>query len=349
MRTLILSCNTGEGHNSCARAIRAVYAAHGVPCEITDTLQFVSDGFSRLVSRGHSGMYRRAPRLFDRGYGFLERHPAAGHSAESLFALGREKLTDFLRQGGYDTVICTHPFAATMLRGTPADVRRAFVATDYTCSPTVKDCGADFCFIPAEDLRADFRGGTLSDERIFASGIPVAPGFFSAVRSPQPQPHLVMMGGSMGCGPMETLLSRLSEDSSFDITVVCGSNAVLRDRLARRFPQSNIRVLGYVKDMAELLSSADLYLTKPGGLSSTEAAVLRIPMVFINAVGGCEEYNLRYFCERGGALAGRAAEDTAALCLSLLHEPALREEMAAALRALAIPNGAEEIFQTLCG
>ena len=101
------------------------------------------------------------------------------------------------------------------------------------------------------------------------------------------------------------------------------------------------------EDMASLLESADVYLTKPGGLSSTEAAVAAVPMVFIDAVAGCEEYNLRYFCDRGCALAGWAAEDTAALCLSLLQNAGLREEMRRNLQALALPNGAEEIYAYL--
>ncbi|MBE6969337.1 MAG: hypothetical protein E7442_04360 [Ruminococcaceae bacterium] len=349
MRTLILSCNTGEGHNSCARAIQRVYEAHGLPCDRIDALHFVSDPFSRMVSHGHSTMYNHSPRLFDRGYGFFERHPLLGRSSGAIFASGSRPLAGYIARGNYDVVICTHPFAATMLRYAHTDVKSAFVATDYTCSPTVKECGADFCFIPAEDLRADFLCDSLSDDHIVTSGIPIDSGFFSTPRQPQARSHLVMMGGSMGCGPMENILDILSREDSFDISVVCGKNTVLYRRLTDSFPQSHIRILGYVRDMPTLLRSADLYLTKPGGLSTTEAAVSSVPMVFIDAVGGCEEYNLRYFCERGGALAGWEAADTAALCLSLMKNTALRAEMSEALRVLSIPNGAEIIFQTMTG
>ena len=43
MRALILSCNTGEGHNSCAKAIKEVYDQNGVVCDIVDGLAFVSE------------------------------------------------------------------------------------------------------------------------------------------------------------------------------------------------------------------------------------------------------------------------------------------------------------------
>ena len=49
MRTLILTCNTGEGHNSCASAIQEYYAMQDAPCVIEDALAFVSPGASRFI------------------------------------------------------------------------------------------------------------------------------------------------------------------------------------------------------------------------------------------------------------------------------------------------------------
>ena len=57
MRTLILSCNTGEGHNSCAKAIQETYAAHGETCDIVDALQFISKRASQFISDWHSRIY----------------------------------------------------------------------------------------------------------------------------------------------------------------------------------------------------------------------------------------------------------------------------------------------------
>ena len=67
MSTLILTCNTGEGHNSCAKAIKEVYDAHGEPCEIMDALLFVSEWFSGFVHRVHTTMYQKYPKVFKVG------------------------------------------------------------------------------------------------------------------------------------------------------------------------------------------------------------------------------------------------------------------------------------------
>ena len=70
--------------------------------------------------------------------------------------------------------------------------------------------------------------------------------------------------------------------------------------------------------MSRLMDSADLYLTKPGGISVTEASVKTLPMVFIDAVAGCEEYNLRFYLSVGGAATEKEIPELAALCAELL-------------------------------
>ena len=83
--------------------------------------------------------------------------------------------------------------------------------------------------------------------------------------------------------------------------------------------------------MPPLMQSADLFLTKPGGLSSTEAAAAGVPMVLIDAVAGCEEHNLDFFLKLGGAVTAETPEKLAELALSLLADEARLTEMSSAL------------------
>ena len=71
---LILSCNTGAGHNSCAQAVQEAYHSRGEICNITDSLQFISEKASTFISNWHTRIYRHAPRLFDAGYQRAESH-----------------------------------------------------------------------------------------------------------------------------------------------------------------------------------------------------------------------------------------------------------------------------------
>ena len=53
MNTLILSCNTGEGHNSAGKGIVEYYAKFNERCDVVDALNFVSERFSKNISKAH--------------------------------------------------------------------------------------------------------------------------------------------------------------------------------------------------------------------------------------------------------------------------------------------------------
>lgn len=107
-KVIILSCNTGQGHNSCARAIQEYFASKNVSCEICDALSFISKRFAKFISWGHSFMYRNFPGLFQWGYRFSKAHTALFHKDSRIYMLltsGAERMYRHIVNGGYDTVI----------------------------------------------------------------------------------------------------------------------------------------------------------------------------------------------------------------------------------------------------
>ena len=368
MRVLILSCNTGEGHNSCAAALQEYFSARGIACDVADALKFLSEGMSRFISHWHTRIYRYVPDLFRCGYEFVESHPAIlrdGSAVYRALTSGTGRLYPFLQEGAYDTVICVHVFAAFMvevlLREHPGAWQTAFLATDYTCSPSGSEHALDWYFIPDESLTEDFVRSGIRPEKLVSTGIPVRRGFQSredkeqAKRTlglPADAPHLMVMCGSMGCGPIQSIVGHLAAvlPERSTASVICGTNERLRRALERRFSgDGRIRIMGYVNQIPLMMDSADLYLTKPGGVSVTEAAAKALPMVFIDAVAGCEAYNMRYFMERGGAVTADSPRALADACIRLLSDGQQLEAMSARLEALDVGRACEKIHQVLAG
>lgn len=365
MRTLILSCNTGEGHNSCAKAIKEIYDLNHADCAITDGLAFVSERASDFISWGHTFMYRRLPSLFRWGYSSVEKHPdtlSEDSKVYNLFSKGVERLRNHIMNHGYDTVICTHVFPALMItelqRRHGTALKTAFVATDYTCSPGVKDSVMDVYFIPDAGLADDFLCENIPKDKIVASGIPIRQMFYrktenskEALGLPADCKHMVMMCGSMGCGPIEDIAEALAERMTEKqiLTVICGTNENLRQKMEKKFRDCNtIRIEGFVKDMSVMLDSADLYLTKPGGISVTETAVKQIPMVLIDAVAGCEAYNLNWFIGAGCAVTEKEITALADTSVTLLSNPVWLQDMKTAYDAMTFENAAQMIYNTMC-
>ena len=367
MNALILSCNTGEGHNSCARAVNECFERHGDSCRIEDALGFISRGASRFISKWHVRMYRYMPWLFRLGYNFTEKHPGAlddGTLPYRFIGEGTEALYQYILQNHIDTVVCPHVFSAVLVtelrkKYPSLKIKSCFIATDYTCSPGTESINTDLFFVP--DKNVVDNDLLVSPEQVLDSGMPVRACFYESVDKKQAREqlgyptegsHLLMMCGSMGCGPMKELASLLAEElrEGQFMTVVCGTNKKLFRWMNKKFHgRDNIHVIQYSHDISLLMDSADLYLTKPGGISTSEAAVKALPMVLVNAVSGCEEYNLRYFVKSGLADTAAEPEELAGLCIRLLSDPHRLEAMGAAGKKLPRKNSAELIYAALSG
>lgn len=368
MKTLIISCTTGEGHNSCAKAIKEVYDINGHECDIIDGLTLVSDGLANFVSWGHITLYRHFPKLFNFGYKLSEKHPAAfsfGSVIYKILAKGSDDLYNLIKEKGYDTVICTHPFAAVILTEMqnryPLPISTAFVATDYTCSPSVKESNLDYYFIPTAELKGDFISENIPDSKLIPSGIPIRQSFYDKVDTalakselgiPTEHRHIVVMCGSMGCGPLASFTADISSkiDKNTTISVICGSNIKLKARLekkTKRYP--NVIIHGYIKNMPQMLASADLYITKPGGISTTEAVSTETPMLFVNTVAGCETYNLNHFCGMGVAVSAKNVHELTEKCISLINEDDILDDINLRLKNAEKTNSANTVYRVLNG
>lgn len=362
MRILILTCNTGEGHNSCAKAIKEIFDLRGDDCRIEDSLRFISKTASKIISEGHVFIYRHLPGLFRWGYRFAENHPhmyRPGSAVNAFISSGSRKLAQYIDEEKYDAVLCVHVFAGIMLTAAKKQCkqafRTAFVATDYTCSPTAEQSDLDTYFIPNMALQQEFISYGIPAEKLVASGIPVRQMLFTNEMKEQAKAlmgvdpshtHLVVMCGSMGCGPIHKIAADISGKLSGneEMTIVCGTNRRLFRRLKRKFAGiSGVHIQGYIENISRLMDSADIYLTKPGGISVTEAKTKALPMVFVNAVAGCEEYNRRFFINMGGAVTGESISDLADKCVLALRDNTQRDCMRAALKTIGQENAAEFI------
>lgn len=364
MRILILSCNTGEGHNSAARAVAEMLDRRGIEYDFEDALLCFSKTISKLVCKGHVTIYKKVPKVFGIGYRIVENHSPkqskGKHSAMySLLSKGSKKMYKLVSDGGYKTVISAHVFASIMLTKAmeehPMDINTYLIATDYTCFPGVNECEVTGLFTPHPALTPDFLRFGIPEERIIPSGIPVRQAFFgekdaAAAREklglPQDKKIVLLSCGSMGCGPIKKLAKQIMVDCSDDVMVVaiCGTNQKLYRKLEKvARDHENLKVIGFTKDMPLYMDAADMAVTKPGGLSSTEAATKGLPLIFIDAVPGCETYNLAFFTENGFAETNEEISGIVALVKKFAENDELRREMSARLRENFDRNGAEII------
>lgn len=324
MRVLILTCNTGGGHNSAALALESYFQDVGVRCDIADFLGFGKSVANNIICNGHVFIYRHAPKLFEWGYKKAENET---HKGENSFiykycATYADNLYKYLEKHKYDCIISVHIFASIALdyikKHIDSNVFACHVSTDYTCYPEISNTDLDYYFVAHKALISEHVKNGINKDKIIPSGIPVREIFYKNFDSKievkrkidvDPDKKLIVVaGGSMGCGPIEDiaeqLLVRLGDKAT--IAVICGSNEKTYEALQK---YDKLYLCGFVTNINQYMRAADVMLTKAGGLTITEAGASNLPLVFINAVSGCELYNRDFFTNKGYGLTSFTVED----------------------------------------
>ncbi len=317
MEALILSCSTGGGHNSAAHAIEKELKNRGWKTTFFDPYTLRSQAMANRVGGAYVSLVRHTPELFGLVYAIGQGYEA-GERAFGWFnpvlAVQRKTalaLKAYLDTHPMDLILCTHPYPALMITWLKARGHvlppSIMIATDYTCIPFEADIRTDWMVVPARELVRTFNEHGVELSRILPLGIPVDPAFThpkdkaKAAKDLGLDPdcrYILVGGGSMGVDFIWDVLSRirpiLQDQPDLRVLVLCGSNQGLYKKIAA-LKQASVQPLPFTDRMPDYLSLASLYITKPGGLSITEAAACRTPLLLMQAIPGCETANAHFF------------------------------------------------------
>ncbi|MGN0968758.1 MAG: glycosyltransferase [Oscillospiraceae bacterium] len=365
MHVLILSCNTGGGHNSAASAVVESMRAHGHTGERVDFLALAGEKVSELVSGAYVGMVKKVPAVFGVTYGVGRAVSSAEHAlgVRSPVYLACERvipaLERYLNEHPCDAIVAPHTFPALALtemkrRGLPLPLTVA-VATDYTCTPFFEEADCDYTMIPSELCVDEFVRRGFVREKLVPLGIPVSEGFQHRVGREESCCRLglepafrwvLLMGGSMGAGHIAQLAACLLHltQEEVHLVVICGSNEKLQREMTRRFgKKERVKVIGLTDQVARYMEACDLLYTKPGGITSTEGAVMGVPMVHMKPIPGCESRNRQLFTEHGMSVSARGVLAQAVKGRRLLRDPERCARMVQAQKRQIMAGSADRI------
>ena len=360
-KVLILTCSTGEGHNSAARAIETVLKKKGIFCEVADPVAFQSQRMEKVVSGLYNTTIKKSPAVFGAVYKLGDLYCSARLPSPVYWANAKYSgaLKDYIVENHFTEVICTHLYgmeAMTALRKRDHfEVPCYGVLTDYTCIPFVEETNLTGFFVPSQETRDYLVRKGIPRGKIRITGIPVDDSFRERPDretarkelgiGPDRKVFLVMTGG-VGCENMEGLCTRLLEFLRPEglLLVMTGKNEELRARLeARQNPQ--LRVIPFTRKVPTYMAACDVLLSKPGGLSSTEAAVANVPLVHIHAIPGCETWNARFFADHGMSFCAGNDREAVSYANTLVYDPTVVEEMLEMQRKYINPMAAQTIVE----
>ena len=361
-RILVLSVSAGAGHVRAAQALVAAASMHaGVEARHVDVLDLVPASFKAIYADFYLKLVERAPRLWSWLYEKADRAPRDAWFSRVRRAIERVNtrgLRDDIAAYAPDAIICTHFLPAELLarriaRGTA--LPPVFVqVTDFDLHRLWVHEGLAGYAVANDEVAFRLRGLLPGQTGIAVTGIPILPVFGERLDratcaaelglDAQRTTVLVMSGGA-GIGSAAGMVERLLDiDADFQIVALAGRNEDLLGTyraLAARAPR-RVFPLGFTRTVERVMACADLAVTKPGGLSTSECLAQALPMILVAPIPGQEERNASHLLEQGAALLALdpgALEYRVRRCLA---EPDLLERMRTRCLALCRPDAARD-------
>lgn len=328
-----------------------------IECEIVDSLKLVNNTMDKVISRGYEKSALYTPKAYGSVYRFSETTIASKNEFKTnpLTSLMARKFKHLLNESTPDLIIGTHPFPMIALstlkknnnihslsrsesfyKSTKVDIPPMIsVLTDYTTHSTWIQNEIDYYIVGHEYVKELLVYEGVDSEKVKAFGIPVEKSFLShrdretvlteLGLSPE-KLTVLLMGGSFGAGNIkETLEDLIAIDRDFQILVITGRNEHLKDKLSKMLDSTihnkNICLLGYTNKMNDILASIDVLISKPGGLTTTEALLNDVPMIIPYFIPGQEEENLDFLTNCGAALRTTKKYSLPVLLKVLIDDP----------------------------
>lgn len=309
-KILILYNSVGLGHKSIAENIGFYLSQAGFQVKLSDILE-VQKGW--LVSGG-TALYNLLVKWLPFFWSFLYfsqwftglllpfRLSVAGKNHHN---------TKIVIDGfGPDMVIATHTNASAIV----AFLKRekmynglfGIAFSDYHLHRYWLYDQANFYLANTQEQKGEMVAMGLEASKIFVCGITLLPKKevnVQAVRQklniPPESKVILVGGGSAGVGVSQGFLAEFSGQPNLKVLVACGNNQKLQNQINQNFANSNIQALGYYTPMEELYAIADIFVTKPGGLSVAEALRWQLPIMVSYVLPGQEELNYEYLLSKG--------------------------------------------------
>ncbi len=366
-RILVLSASVGAGHLRAAQAVEL--AAREIVPHATvrnlDVLQLTNRGFRQVYGKLYLDLVNKAPHVLGYFYDLLDRPRRAGSFRDRL-RLVLEKLNfrlliRLLLDEPWDLFLNTHFLPAEIIASLRRDGRlrtpSVTATTDFETHRLWVNRPCDHYFTATEEGARYLHSWGVPPGATTVTGIPIHPVF----ARPKPRaeclarnglvgdrPIVLQLAGGFGVGPIARIYqSLLSVERPLEVVVVAGRNAAVQAQLNKLTPppRHRVKVLGFTDQIDELMAVADLVVSKPGGLTTSEVLARGAVMVVVNPIPGQETRNADFLLESGVAIKANNIATLGYKVGALLDD----EKRLSALRANAVrvgrPRAAYEVVE----
>ena len=364
-KILVVYGTAGIGHKKAALAVKAALdelKPDGVEASIIDSLDYTNEFFKWAYLASYLLMVNKLPTFWGLSY-YITDNPFVDLVVSKVRRvnnwLNSKKLREYLLQSQPDVIVSTHFFAGEVI----ADLKKRgllrskliTVVTDYRPHAWWIVDPTDMYVVASDDAEQDLLRRGTAQNKIKILGIPVEPVFSKSIGRKEALAKLglkdgiftilVILGG-FGVGPIGDIVKTIQRLSTpVRLVAVCGHNDALVKKLEgmKAGSPGELKVLGFINNVYDYMEAADLFISKPGGISSTEAMAKELPMIVVFPIIGQETRNSDFLVRHGAAVKIDNMAELKDAAGALVSDPKRLEAMRENIRKIRKPFACYDI------
>ncbi|HBH11580.1 MAG: Monogalactosyldiacylglycerol synthase [Clostridiales bacterium 38_11] len=361
-RALVLTVSIGGGHNATSRAIKE-YSENfrdDYQVEIVDILEYIRPVLSKIAGKGYEINAKTFPEVY--GWLYELNNSTEGKLTKNNLSLFYTKLKELIEKFQPDYIICVHPVSI----GNIIKTRKKFgyqykivvLVTDYDYHSSWIHEEADIFIVSSNYMKFRMMDDGIPIEKIKVTGIPTSldnnkitlKDEARRILELKDKTTILAMGGSFGAGKFKRLMDVIGEsDLDIQMVFIAGKNKRTKRILEKHMKEfdKDFRVVGYTDQVSLYMDASDFLITKPGGLTISEALIKNIPIIINNPIPGQEEENAIYLLNKGIAVRLNKDNEISALLKDLINDPIRINNMKEMQKHYSKPNASEDLFNVL--
>lgn len=362
---LLMYISEVSGHHSATLAIEKAIKILQPDTEILNinAFHYTNPISEKVVNRLYLGLIKKTPKIWD----YLYDNPRVVKNIEKLKASIHKanfpKLKELFDKFKPDAIVCTQAFPCGMVadfkKACNSDIALIAALTDYIPHAYWIYDTINYYISPSDEVTVRLIKKGVEPHKIKTWGIPFDPKFnqdtpklevMQELKFEPTIPTLLIMGGGQGLGPIKTIVKSLENVKlKLQEIIVVGTNRKLYNSLKKRVKKykKRISIFAYVDNINELMDISDIIITKPGGITTTEALAKKIPMIIVKPIPGQETNNSRYLTEKGVAIKLDRAQGINFIIEELLEDPVKLNQMRESAGRICKPYASLDIARLL--
>jgi len=368
-RILVLSISRRSGHQHAAMAVENSLKTFYSEVEVLTQNFFdciKSPYLEQMINSTYLSILKTTPEIWDYLYDNEKVAERISHLRNITTKQAANKFHHVLQEIKPSAIVCTQAFPCEVYSSLKRDVGiriplvavvTDFVANAYWIHPEV-----DLYTVPSEYTKQGLVESGVDPDKVKVLGIPIKPVFEKEYSNEERLklkrelgfdsnlPIVLIMGGSQGLGPFRKMINILSHhNEKIQLVVITGLNTKMRRSLTwlKKSTKIPIHVFGYINNVHDLMSVSDILISKPGGMTTTEALAKNLPMIMVQPLPGQEEKNCRFLLEKKAALRIDDMEDITNVIRKLIHTPEMISELKYHMEKLVVKHSGQLVADAI--